>query len=168
MLLVVILFNYQYIIAQQSQNNLSASIGLGLPFAPNIYSTAAINSTVEYLRMINLKDGVAFQIDFIEFRSKTRPVNAEIRSFRFGYRRRFTEKFYSQISPGASMISGASGTQLSASAELRTGFLFPLKDYYSVDISCFISPTTKELGWVGLKLGLMYSFKKKNKKLQNQ
>ncbi len=149
---------------QQSKHNLSASMGLSLPYTPKVYSSVALNPSVEYFLMINMKNGFAFQFDKVEFRNNKRGLQQQITSLRLGFRHMFTERFYSQLSIGGSQLGQSVISDYAASGELRTGFLFLIGDNYYADLSGFVSQTTKEFGWIGLKLGLMYSFKKKKKK----
>ncbi len=149
--------------AQLTKNNLSASVGLTFPYSPNLYSGISFISSIEYLKMIDLSNGVTFQLDYTKFRTKTRLLITEIRSIHLGFRHRFTEKLYSQFSLGTSLVGQSSFSEFEGSAELRTGFIFPLYRQSSLDVSLLVAQTTKEFGWIGLKAGIMHSFKKKIK-----
>lgn len=113
--------------------------------------------------MIDHSNDVTIQLDFTKFRTKTRIFESEIRSLHLGFRHRFTEKLYSQLSLGTSLVGQRGLSEFAGSAELRTGFVFPITEKSSVDVSLLVAQTTKEFGWVGLKAGMMHSFKKKKK-----
>jgi len=150
---------------QYSKYNVSTGVGIGFPFNQPGITKAGLSSTVSFVLMVNKTNGLLFQTDFVRFKNKSTLSENKFANMSLGYRRLFTEKFYTQFSAGAITIQSLyTEGKLAASFGLRTGYIFRAGETAGYDISFQLIQTTNKYGWVAIQLGGIIGSRKSSKK----
>lgn len=161
-IIILILLLSNRSVSQQTKNNLFTGGGLSFPYNHDFYRTAGLHAGIEYLKMLDLANGIAFQIDFQRFNNKSKLLSTTSATISVGWRHRLTESYYVQLSVGGNTYSSSTADAglFSGSAEIRSGFYVIARKNTGYDLSVFLRQTTNSLGWFGLRAAINLPLKK--------